>query len=378
MKVVIAIDSLKGSLSSLEAGTAVKMGILRAIPTAEVIVKPVADGGEGTTEALVDALGGQQISLEAIGPYDRPVIAEYGYIPERNMAVMEMAAAAGITLSDRREPMEATTYGVGQMICDAIQRGSRSFIIGIGGSATNDGGIGMLSALGFRFLDEEGRDCGITAASLEKVYSVDVSGVLPELAECHFQIACDVTNPLCGEKGCTYIFGPQKGVTEANRRQLDTAMSQFADITASVFGRDYRDVPGAGAAGGLGFAFLSYLNGELKPGIEIVLQALQLEECVKTADIVVTGEGCLDRQTAFGKAPAGVAAAAKKYHIPVIALSGGIQPGAEVCHEKGIDAYFSILPRVMSLEQAMHKETARSNMENMAEQIFRLIAAVKK
>lgn len=378
MKIVIAIDSLKGSLSSLEAGTAIKAGILRAIPTAEVIVKPVADGGEGTTEALIDAFGGQRISLEVMGAYGQPVTAEYGYLPERKMAVMEMAAAAGITLSDRREPMEATTYGVGQMICDAIQRGSRSFIIGIGGSATNDGGIGMLSALGFRFLDKDGRDCGIAAAALEKVHSIELSGVLPELMECQFQIACDVTNPLCGQQGCTYIFGPQKGVTEADRPQLDAAMSQFADKTASVLGIDYRDVPGAGAAGGLGFAFLSYLNGELKPGIEIVLQALQLDECVKTADIVVTGEGCLDRQTVFGKAPAGVAAAAKKYHIPVIALSGSIQPGAEVCNEKGIDAYFPILPHVMTLEEAMNRETAQSNMENMAEQIFRLIAAVKR
>lgn len=378
MNVVIAIDSLKGSLSSLEAGTAIRTGLLRAIPTAQAIVKPVADGGEGTTEALVDAFGGKIITKNVMGPYGQPVQAEYGWLPEQKMAVMEMATAAGITLSKRREPLEATTYGVGEMICDAIERGAREFIVGIGGSATNDGGIGMLSALGFRFLNKNGVKCGITGGSLASIDSVDLSHARPELSECRFQIACDVNNPLCGKTGCTYIFGPQKGVTEDIKEELDMAMNQFADATAKAVGKDHRDCSGAGAAGGLGFAFLSYLHGELKPGIELVLNALKLNDCVRYADLVVTGEGCLDSQTVFGKAPAGVASVAKKYGIPVIALAGGIKPGAEICNEKGIDAYFPIIPRVMTLEEAMDKKVARINMEHMSEQVFRLIAALRR
>jgi len=376
MKVVIAIDSLKGSLSSLEAGNAIRTGLLRAMPDAQAVVKPVADGGEGTMEALVDAFGGTLVTREVTGPYGTPVQASYGLLPEQGMAVMEMASAAGITLSDRREPLEATTYGLGELIRDAIGRGCRSFMIGIGGSATNDGGVGMLSALGFRFLDREGKEAGVTAAALARIARVDLSGAMPELEQCRFQIVCDVNNPLCGEAGCTYIFGPQKGVTPELRPRLDQDMGHYADVTAALLGADYRETPGAGAAGGLGFAFLSYLHGELRPGIELVLEAVKLDDCVRDADLVVTGEGCLDAQTVFGKAPAGVAACAKRYGVPVIALAGGIRPGAEVCNEKGIDAYFSILPRVMDLEEAMDRETARGNMEQISEQIFRLIRAM--
>ena len=378
MKVVIAIDSLKGSLSSLEAGRAIEVGLHRAIPAAQAVVKPVADGGEGTTEALVDAFGGELVTLTVTGPYGDPVRAQYGYLPEQRTAVMEMAAASGITLSSRREPMEATTYGMGELIRDAVMRGCREFIIGIGGSATNDGGIGMLTALGYRFLRQDGTACGVTASALGEVEKIDRTDVLPELAECRFRIACDVNNPLCGETGCTYIFGPQKGVTEQQKPVLDAAMSHYADVTAQLLGEDLREVPGVGAAGGMGFAFRAYLNGELTPGIELVLGALKLDELVRDADLVVTGEGCLDSQTVFGKAPAGVAACAKRYGVPVIALSGGIRPGAEVCNEKGIDAYFAILPQVMTLQEAMQPEQARRNMEQTAEQIFRLIRAVKQ
>ena len=209
------------------------------------------------------------------------------------------------------------------------------------------------------------------------IASVDCSGILPELAQCDFKIACDVNNPLCGELGCTYIFGPQKGVTDAIKPTLDADMAHYADVTASALGTDFRDYPGAGAAGGLGYAFLSYLHGTLEPGIDLVLSALRLDEVLADADLVVTGEGCLDRQTAFGKAPAGVAERAKRRGIPVIALAGGIKPGAEICNDRGIDAFFSILPRVMPLEEAMEKETARSNMEQTAEQLFRLIRCLQ-
>lgn len=377
MKVVIAIDSLKGSLSSLEAGSAIRTGLLRAIPEAEAVVKPVADGGEGTTQALVDALGGTLVELEVTGPYGEPVRASYGYIAESGTAVMEMAAAAGITLSPRREPLYATTYGVGEMIRDAAGRGCRRFLIGIGGSATNDGGVGMLTALGVRFLDGEDRPCPVTAEALERVARVDCTGLMPELAQCSFRIACDVNNPLCGPTGSTYVFGPQKGVGEELRPRLDAAMNRYADQTARVLGRDCRQAPGAGAAGGLGFAFMSYLGGELISGVDLVLTALALDDCVRDADFVVTGEGCLDEQTAYGKTPAGVAACAARHGVPVIALAGSVRPGAEVCNARGIHAYFSILPGVMTLEAAMEKETARRNMENAAEQVFRLVAACR-
>lgn len=376
MKVVIAIDSLKGSLSSLEAGNAIREGVLRAMPEAEVLVKPVADGGEGTCDALVDALGGKRVTVEVTGPYGAPVQAVYGWLPEQKLAVMEMAAAAGITLSPKRRPREATTFGVGQMIVDALDRGCRDFLIGIGGSATNDGGIGMLTALGFQFLDRQGAPCGITGGELGQVARVELAGARRELAECRFRIACDVNNPLCGETGCTYIFGPQKGIKPEERQPLDEAMSAYADATAAALGRDFRATPGAGAAGGLGFAFLAYLGGELKPGIQLVLDAVGLEECLRGADLVVTGEGCLDHQTAFGKTPAGVARCAKELGVPVVALAGGISPGAEVCNQRGIDAYFAILPRVMTLEEAMEPETARDNMARTAEQLFRLISAL--
>lgn len=375
MKVVVAIDSLKGSLSSLDAGNAIRRGILRAIPGAEVEVKPVADGGEGTTEALVDAFGGELRTVWVTGPYGDPVKAAYGLLRQQEMAVMEMASAAGITLSSRRKPLCATTFGVGEMIRDALEQGCRHFIIGIGGSATNDGGIGMLAALGWRFLDAEGTECPPVAASLDRIAKVDACGVHPALAECRFQIACDVTNPLCGENGCTYVFGPQKGVaTEEEKQVLDRGMEHYADVVAEAFGADNRTVPGVGAAGGLGFAFLSFLNGKLQPGIEIVLSALELEKAVQEADLVITGEGCLDGQTAFGKAPAGVAACAKKFGVPVVALAGSVKPEASVCNQHGIDAYFPILSGAMTLEQAMQTETAKSNLSRTAEQLMRLIS----
>lgn len=377
MKVVIVVDSLKGSLSSLEAGNAVRAGLLRAIPDAEAVVKPVADGGEGTTQALVDALKGRLIEMDVMGPYGETVRAAYGYIEETQTAVMEMAAAAGITLSPRREPLQATTYGVGEMIGDAVRRGCRSFIIGIGGSATNDGGIGMLTALGVRFLDKDGCDCPITAAALERVCRIDCAGMMPELAQCSFQIACDVNNPLCGQSGSTYVFGPQKGVGEELRPRLDGAMNHFADVTAATLGKDFRDVPGAGAAGGLGYAFMSYLGGKLRSGADLVLSAISLDECVRDADYVVTGEGCLDEQTVFGKTPAGVAACAARHGVPVIALAGSIRPGAKICNQRGIHAYFSILPGAVSLEEALEKQNAARNMEDTAEQVFRLISACR-
>lgn len=375
MKVVIAIDSLKGSLSSMEAGMAIKDGILAAKPDAEVIVKPLADGGEGTTDALIEGMNGERIDLTVTGPMHTPVDAYYGYLKDTNTAVMEMASAAGITLvpDSEKNPLLATSYGVGEMINDAIQRGCRNFIIGIGGSVTNDGGIGMLKALGVRFLDENGEDAGEGGQALAKVARIDVSGMNPLLKECHIQVACDVNNPLCGENGSTYVYGPQKGVTEDMKKTLDEAMAHFARVTSETLENDYMNTPGAGAAGGLGYAFLAYTGAALTPGIELILDAVGLEEELSGADVVVTGEGRLDFQTAMGKAPVGVARLAKKYNAKVIAFAGSVTKEATACNKEGIDAFFPTLRGVCTLAEAMDPVAARNNMTATVEQVFRLL-----
>lgn len=375
MKVVIAIDSLKGSLSSMEAGMAIKDGILAAKPDAEVIVKPLADGGEGTTDALIEGMNGERIDLTVTGPMHTPVDAYYGYLKDTNTAVMEMASAAGITLvpDSEKNPLLATSYGVGEMINDAIQRGCRNFIIGIGGSVTNDGGIGMLKALGVRFLDENGEDAGEGGQALAKIARIDVFGMNPLLKECHIQVACDVNNPLCGENGSTYVYGPQKGVTEDMKKTLDEAMAHFARVTSETLENDYMNTPGAGAAGGLGYAFLAYTGAALTPGIELILDAVGLEEELSGADVVVTGEGRLDFQTAMGKAPVGVARLAKKYNAKVIAFAGSVTKEATACNKEGIDAFFPILRGVCTLAEAMDPVTARNNMTATVEQVFRLL-----
>ena len=375
MKVVVAIDSLKGSLSSIEAGMAIRDGVLAAKPDAEVIVKPLADGGEGTTDALIEGMNGKRIDLTVTGPMGTPVNAYYGYLADSHTAVMEMASAAGITLvpAAEKNPLLATSFGVGEVMNDALQRGCRNFIIGIGGSATNDGGIGMLKALGVRFLDENGEDAGEGGQALAKVTQIDVSGLNPLLKECQIQVACDVNNPLCGENGSTYVYGPQKGVTEDMKKPLDEDMAHFAMVTSETLGNDYHDTPGAGAAGGLGFAFLSYIGATLTPGIELILDAVKLEQELPNADIVVTGEGCLDFQTAMGKAPVGVARLAKKYHAKVIAFAGSVTKEASACNKEGIDAFFPILRSVCTLEEAMDPANARANLTATVEQVFRLL-----
>ncbi len=379
MKVVVAIDSLKGSMTSMEAGRAIREGILNVLPDTEVIVKPLADGGEGTTEALVEGLGGELVETEVHGPLETPVKAVYGVIKETGTAIMEMAAAAGIILVGKdKRPLDATTYGVGEMIRDAVRRGCREFIIGIGGSATNDGGIGMLTALGYEFLDARGAAVGIGAGALGKVASIRTGRVLPELKECRFRIACDVTNPLCGVNGATYIYGPQKGVTEDLRDSLDEAMDSYAQVIRDCLGTDHRESGGAGAAGGLGFAFLSCLNADLQPGIGLVMDAVDMEKTMEGADLVFTGEGRLDGQTAMGKAPVGIAKLAKKHGAKVVALAGAVIEGAEKCNENGIDAFFPILRRIVTLDEAMDPKTAKENMIRTAEQVIRLVSAFRQ
>lgn len=374
MKVVIAIDSLKGSLSSMDAGHAIKEGILRATD-ADVIIKPLADGGEGTTDALIEGMGGEKVSLTVKGPLQTPVEAYYGYLQESNTAIMEMAMASGITLipGEALDPLNTTTYGVGEMIKDAIHRGIRNFIIGIGGSATNDGGTGMLSALGYEFLDTNGQPVGFGGQCLEKIAAISDKNKLAELEECHFQIACDVENPLCGPKGATYIYGPQKGVSNTLLPLLDAGMKNYGQIAEIFTGKQTMETAGAGAAGGLGFAFVTFLNGELKSGIDLILDAVGLEESLENADFVITGEGRLDQQTAMGKGPAGVAKLGKKYGAKTIALAGSVTEDASACNAAGIDGYFCILSSISTLEEAMNPDTARKNLTLTAEQLFRLL-----
>ena len=380
MKIVISVDSFKGSLTSMEAGAAIRAGILRAQPDAEIVVKPLADGGEGTTDALIEGLGGTRIDLTVTGPLGQPVQAHYGYLKDSNTAIIEMASAAGIMLvpDGRLNPLSATTYGVGELIRHAIEMGCRNFIIGIGGSATNDAGLGMLKALGFRFPDREGRDVGDGAKALAQIAAVDRQQVHPLLKDCFFQVACDVNNPLCGINGSTYIYGPQKGVTEEMKPELDRAMAHFADITADTVNKDWSKTAGAGAAGGLGFAFLSYLNAELTSGVELILDTVNLEQDLKDADIVITGEGRLDYQTAMGKAPIGVAKRAKRYGAKVIAFAGSVNAEARSCNQAGIDAFFPAVHEITTLEEAMLPQNASKNLTLMAEQVFRLLQTCKK
>lgn len=375
MKVVVAIDSLKGSLSSIEAGEAIKSGVLKVMPEAEVCVRPLADGGEGTVEALALGMGGKLESVEVTGPLGKKVNCVYGILEESKTAIMEMSGAAGITLvpDAERNPLHTTTYGVGEVIKDAISKGCRHFIVGIGGSATNDGGIGMLQALGYGMLDKDGKQVPFGAKGLKEIETITDDFVIPELKECTFRVACDVTNTLCGELGCSAVFGPQKGADPTMIIQMDKWLAYYAKLTSEKYEKANAKQAGTGAAGGLGFAFLAYTNAVLESGIKIILEETKLEEYVKDADIVVTGEGRLDGQTVFGKAPIGVAKIAKKFDKPVIAFSGAVTEDAVACNEHGIDAFFPILRRIQTLQEAMEPSNARDNMAATVEQVFRLM-----
>lgn len=375
MKAAIAIDSFKGSLSSLEAGHAAAEGIRRVYPDAEIEVYPLADGGEGTVGTLVGGLGGTIRRPAVTGPLGERITGRYGILKDGSTAVMEMADAAGITLvpAARRNPLATTTYGVGEMIKDAIGAGCRKFIIGIGGSATNDGGVGMLQALGFDFLDEGGKPVALGAQGLESLAHIGTGHAMAELRECEFHIACDVRNVLCGPEGCSAVFGPQKGADDTMIRRMDTWLSRYASLAAGVCEGADPNYPGTGAAGGLGFAFLAFLHGSLEPGAELILRETKLEGKLADADIVVTGEGRLDGQTVMGKAPIGVAALAKKYGKRVIAFSGCVTEDAKACNDHGIDAFFPIVRGAVTLEEAMDKENASRNMADTAEQVFRLL-----
>lgn len=378
MKVVIAIDSFKGSVSSLEAGEAAKAGVLDAYPEADVSIMPLADGGEGTVETLVYGLGGELVRVDVTGPMGEKRSCSYGIVG--GMAVMEMAASSGLPLvpMDKRDPMLATTYGVGDMIKDAVKRGCREFIVGIGGSATNDGGMGMLQSLGVRFVDENGKETGIGGKYLADVADVDMSGLMPELKDCVFNIACDVDNPLCGERGASRVYGPQKGASENDIKFLDSALGNFSKITKKKIGVDCAETPGSGAAGGLGYGFMAYLGAILKPGVEIVLDAIGIDSILDGADYVITGEGRIDSQTAMGKAPAGVAKRAKNAGAAVIGIAGCVTDDAYLCNSEGIDAIFPVIDKAMPLEEAMDRSVTVKNIRKEVKQIFRLISIAGK
>lgn len=377
MNIVIAIDSFKGSMTSVEAGNAAANGIRRYLPDADIRVIPVADGGEGTVDALIEGLGGKEKTAQVKNPLGRSVLAKYGIVGDT--AIIEMSAAAGLALiqSEERDPMVTTTYGVGEMIKDAVDAGCRDFMIGIGGSATNDGGVGMLQALGFEFLDENKKSVPFGAACLDKIRFIDDSRVLPAIKECRFNVACDVKNPLCGEFGCSAIYAPQKGATPEQVVAMDAAMAKYAAVTKQKYPEADPDFEGAGAAGGLGFAFKSYLAAQLVSGIELILGMIKLEDYVKNADLVITGEGRLDAQSSMGKAPVGIAKMAKKYQKTVFAFSGCVTPDARKCNQNGIDAFFPIVRTPCTLEAAMNTQNAQNNMADTAEQVIRAYLAGK-
>jgi len=373
MRIIVAPDSYKGSVSALGVAEAMERGIQAVFPEAEVIKVPIADGGEGTVEALVAATAGRLLHTEVRGPLGEPVRAHWGISGDGSTAFIEMASASGLPLvpKENRDPRITSTYGTGELMKAALDAGLRKLVVGIGGSATNDGGTGMARALGVRFLDAEGRDLPEGGAALAKIAHMDLSGLDPRLAEASILVACDVDNPLCGPRGASAVYGPQKGATPDMVAELDAALSVFADVAATATGREVALLPGAGAAGGLGAGLLFFTPASLRPGVSIVLETTGFEALAQGADLVLTGEGRTDFQTAMGKAPVGVAAVAKRHGVPVICLSGGLGDGAEDVLAHGIDALATTVPQPMTLEACMGQGAAL--VEAAASQVCRLL-----
>ena len=359
-RVVVAPDSYKGSLTAASVCDALEKGLRRVDPVIDVVKVPMADGGEGTVQSLVDATGGRIIDISVTGPLGEPVNAFFGILGDGVTAAIEMASASGLPLvpQERRDPRVTTTKGTGELIAEAFAAGCRRFIIGIGGSATNDGGAGMAQALGARILDDAGREIGPGGAELARVASVDVSGIRPELRACKFTVACDVDNPLTGPRGASAVYGPQKGATPDVVKELDAALAGYAEVVARDLGlelREVRDVPGAGAAGGLGAGLMAFLGASLQRGVEIVVDTVGLRDKMQGADLVITGEGRTDFQTLFGKTPMGVAQVAMDLGIPVVIVSGSIADDARGLYEHGIDALVSIVRGPMALDEAIRR-----------------------
>jgi glycerate kinase len=377
--ILIAPDSFKGCLSAGEVADAIEAGVLRGCPSAAVRKVPLADGGEGTVDALVAATAGRFVEATVTGPLGEPVSARYGLLGDGATAVIEMAAASGLPLvpAEQRKPLVTTTYGTGQLIRDALDRGCREVIIGVGGSATVDGGAGMAQALGFRLLDASGREIERGGGALKTLARIDApTSVVPPEGECRFLVACDVLNPLLGEKGAARVYGPQKGATPEMVEQLEAGLAHLARVIRRDLGTDVTDLGGGGAAGGLGAGLVAFLRARIRPGVEVVIEACGLESKLTDANLVITAEGQIDAQTAFGKTAAGVAALAGKAGVPVIALAGAVTPDAAVLHEHGIAAMFSIADGPMTLQQAMQPGTARDLLSRAAEQLVRALVAL--
>ena len=373
-KIVIASDSFKGSLSSAEVAACGERAVHRLFPDCEVVQLPVADGGEGTVETLTAALGGQSVATVVHDPLGRLITARYGWIAQTQTALIEMATASGLPLLQpaERNPWLTSTYGTGELIRDALERGCRKFLIAIGGSATNDGGMGLLQALGFRFLDAEGQELPGCGGSLSQIQQIDTSGALAALTECEFTVACDVSNPLYGAEGAAYVFAPQKGADSEMVKALDQGLRHFAQLIHTTQGITIDHLPGAGAAGGLGGGLVAFLKAHLTPGIEMVLDALQFDRQITGADLIFTGEGKLDAQTCMGKTPLGVLRRAQRQGIPVIALGGAVE-ASEALNQCGFLAVLPIQPYPTSLAKAMESIFAQQNIERTITQVLRLV-----
>lgn len=371
--IVLAPDSFKESMTAKEACVAMERGIKKVNSNIQCIHVPMADGGEGTMQSLVDATGGEVYSLEVVGPLGNKVKAEYGILGNGEIGVLEMASASGIHLVslEERNPLITTTYGTGELIKACLDRGVKKLLIGIGGSATNDGGVGVIQALGGRLLDKEGNELGFGGGELEKLDRIDLTNFDRRLKDVVIEVACDVSNPLCGENGASYIFGPQKGASVEMIKILDNNLKHYAKVIKEQFGKDVLEIAGAGAAGGLGAGLMVFLNGNLKKGIEIVIEYSGLEKKVKNCDMVWTGEGSIDFQTQYGKTPLGVATVAKKYNKPVVALAGRVGDDIDILYEKGIDSIFGIMRWVTTIDEAL--KNGKENIERTSENIARLM-----
>ena len=377
MKIVIAPDSFKGCLTALDVCEAAAEGIGRISGEFEIVLVPMADGGEGTVQSLVDATVGELVTRRVTGPLGDPVDATFGLLGDGETAVIEMAAASGLPLvpDDRRDPKLTTTFGTGELIIAALDASRRKLIVGIGGSATTDAGAGMAQALGVRLLAEDGTQIGFGGAELARVATIEMSGADPRLRDTEIRVACDVDNPLYGERGAAHVYGPQKGASPADVELLDANLRHVADVIQRDLGLDVRDIPGAGAAGGLGAGLVAFCEATLEPGVEIVIDAVNLPERMRGADLCLTGEGAIDRQTAFGKTPAGVTSVAEREAVPVIAIGGGVALDAVSLHDRGFDALACILNRPMTLAEAMRPDIARPMIAFTAEQMVRCFLA---
>ncbi|WP_318515908.1 glycerate kinase [Photobacterium leiognathi] len=377
MKIIIAPDSYKESLTAMEVATAIENGFRQVIPNAEYIKLPMADGGEGTVQSLVDASNGTIIERSVTGPLGEQVNGFFGLMGDGKTAIIEMAAASGLHLVslELRNPMLTTSFGTGELILAALDKGVEHIIVGIGGSATNDGGIGMAQALGVRFLDKNNKQISYGGGVLDRLHHIDISNIDPRLVSVKLEVACDVDNPLCGEKGASQVFGPQKGATPEMVTQLDNNLAHYAEIIKRDLGNDVKDMAGAGAAGGMGAALLGLFNAQLRPGIEIVMDAVNLADVLQDADLVITGEGRIDSQTIHGKTPIGVARTAKRFNKPVIGIAGCLSYDCNVVHEHGIDAVFSVVPRSVSLAEALAE--AAINVELTARNVAAIYALAR-